>query len=90
MHWRYINLPLIVLVRAYQVTLSPFLGRHCRFMPTCSHYAVDAYRLYNPIRASWLIVRRLSRCHPWGGGGYDPVPLDDQTNPNKISAKGRI
>jgi uncharacterized protein len=70
-----LSLPFIFLIRAYQVLLGPLLGGHCRFTPTCSHYALEAFRLHNPLRAAWLTIRRLARCHPAGGQGYDPVPL---------------
>jgi hypothetical protein len=69
---------LIALIRAYQVVLSPFIGAHCRFHPTCSHYAVEAIREHGPIKGLYLSVRRLSRCHPWHPGGYDPVPFKKQ------------
>jgi len=62
------------LVIVYQWTLSPFIGRHCRFLPTCSNYALDALSKHGAIRGSQLAGRRLLRCHPWGGSGYDPVP----------------
>jgi uncharacterized protein len=64
----------IALIRLYQFTLSPLMGGHCRFHPTCSVYAIDAYSTHNPFRASWLTLRRLARCHPLGGHGIDPVP----------------
>ena len=64
---------LIGVVRLYQLLLSPLLPAHCRFEPTCSQYAIDALRRYGAIRGSWLAVRRLLRCHPFGGCGYDPV-----------------
>lgn len=67
--------PFILLIRLYQVTLGPFLGGRCRFHPSCSAYALDAYRLHGPLRGTWLTIRRLSRCHPLGGHGFDPVPL---------------
>jgi putative membrane protein insertion efficiency factor len=63
---------LIGVVRAYQLLLSPHLGRTCRFHPTCSEYAVEALRTYGVFRGLVLIVYRLGRCHPWGGHGYDP------------------
>jgi putative membrane protein insertion efficiency factor len=68
------SLPFIILIRLYQATLGPFLGGYCRFHPSCSVYAIDAYRIHGPIRGSWLTVRRICRCHPFGGHGYDPVP----------------
>ncbi|MEC9367666.1 MAG: membrane protein insertion efficiency factor YidD [Pseudomonadota bacterium] len=58
----------------YRHTFSAFAGRQCRFLPTCSEYAVEAIDVHGPLRGSLLALRRLSRCHPWGGEGYDPVP----------------
>jgi putative membrane protein insertion efficiency factor len=60
--------------RAYKLTLSPLIGRQCRFLPTCSDYAAEALITHGPVRGSWLTVRRLCRCHPLGGSGYDPPP----------------
>jgi putative membrane protein insertion efficiency factor len=65
---------LIALVRGYQLTLSPFLGGSCRFLPTCSEYAREALERHGAWRGSWLALRRLSRCHPLGASGFDPVP----------------
>jgi uncharacterized protein len=65
---------LLVLIRGYQVGISPFLPPSCRYTPTCSQYAADAVRKYGAARGSWLAARRLLRCHPWGGSGHDPVP----------------
>lgn len=65
---------LIALIRAYQLTLSPFLGGSCRFLPTCSAYAIEAITTHGARRGAILAVRRLSRCHPFGRAGYDPVP----------------
>jgi putative membrane protein insertion efficiency factor len=62
------------LIRTYQLTLSPWLGRECRYMPTCSAYAAEAIRRFGPRRGAWLALKRVGRCHPWGGAGYDPVP----------------
>jgi putative membrane protein insertion efficiency factor len=64
----------IGLVRLYQATLSRAVGGHCRFHPSCSHYSVDALRAHGALRGSWLTIRRLARCHPWGGQGHDPAP----------------
>ena len=60
--------------RAYKLTLSPWIGRQCRFLPTCSDYAAEALITYGPWRGSLLAGRRLCRCHPWGGSGFDPLP----------------
>ncbi|HEV2532790.1 membrane protein insertion efficiency factor YidD [Phenylobacterium sp.] len=61
-------------LRAYKLTLSPLIGRQCRFLPTCSEYAADVLIGHGPWRGSYLAARRLCRCHPWGGSGYDPAP----------------
>ena len=61
-------------IRAYQLTLSPLIGRQCRFLPTCAAYAEEALIKHGPWRGGSLVARRLCRCHPWGGSGYDPVP----------------
>ena len=71
---RVLSFPFIALVRFYQVCISPFKPPSCRFTPTCSQYAIEALRKHGPIRGLYLTVRRLLRCHPWGGSGYDPVP----------------
>ena len=67
-------LPFIVLVRFYQLFISPVLPPACRFYPTCSAYALEAIMTHGVLRGGWLALRRLARCHPWGGSGYDPVP----------------
>ena len=61
-------------LRTYKLTLSPLIGRQCRFAPTCSEYACEALIGHGPWRGSLLTVKRLCRCHPWGGAGYDPPP----------------
>ena len=71
---RLLALPLIALVRFYQLCISPLKPPTCRFTPTCSSYAIQALRKHGPIRGLYLTIRRLMRCHPWGGSGYDPVP----------------
>lgn len=70
---RYVTLPFIFLIRVYQYTLSPFIGQGCRFEPTCSNYAIDALKKYGLFKGSWLAAKRISRCHPFNDGGYDPV-----------------
>jgi putative membrane protein insertion efficiency factor len=62
------------LVLGYRYAVSPMLGQHCRFHPSCSSYALEALRRHGAARGGWLALRRLSRCHPWHPGGYDPVP----------------
>ncbi len=64
---------LIQLVLAYRVTFGRFLGGQCRFVPTCSQYAIDAITKYGAVRGGWKAVCRMARCHPWGGCGYDPA-----------------
>ncbi len=65
---------LILLIRIYQVTLSPFIGRNCRYSPTCSNYGIEAIKKYGAIKGGWLTIKRILSCNPWGGSGYDPVP----------------
>jgi len=65
---------LILVLRGYRYFLSPLLGRNCRFHPSCSAYAIEAVQRHGAIKGSWLAARRVSRCHPWNPGGYDPVP----------------
>jgi len=69
------------LVHVYRWTLSPFLGHACRFRPTCSEYALDAITRHGGLKGGWLAARRLGRCHPWGGSGFDPVPGTDRPRP---------
>jgi putative membrane protein insertion efficiency factor len=66
--------PLLLLIRAYQLGLSPFLGSRCRFYPSCSSYAAEAIALHGAARGSLLAAKRLCKCHPWHPGGCDPVP----------------
>ena len=61
-------------IRLWQLTLSAVLPPSCRFTPSCSHYAITAIERHGPLRGGWLAARRIARCHPWGGSGYDPVP----------------
>ena len=65
---------LILLVRAYQVLISPVLGNNCRYMPSCSAYTIEAMEKWGPLRGIWMGMKRVSRCHPWHAGGFDPVP----------------
>lgn len=74
---RMLGCTLTFLVRVYQRALSPLLGSNCRYRPTCSAYMIDAIQEWGPARGVWLGLRRIGRCHPWGGHGYDPVPPRD-------------
>lgn len=66
--------PLLVPVKLYQWVISPILPNACRYDPTCSAYMVEALKIHGPFKGLWLGAKRISRCHPWGGFGYDPVP----------------
>lgn len=65
---------LIVLIKGYQLGLSPFFGQQCRFSPTCSQYAIEALQKHGAVRGVYYTVHRLLRCHPWCDGGHDPIP----------------
>ena len=65
---------LMLLVKFYRYSISPLLPPSCRFTPTCSQYALEALRRHGAIKGFWLTIKRILRCHPWGGSGYDPVP----------------
>jgi putative membrane protein insertion efficiency factor len=69
-----VNFPFIILIRFYQVCISPFTMSSCRFTPTCSQYALEAFRKYGPLKGFILSFKRIIRCRPGGGSGYDPVP----------------
>lgn len=64
----------IYLIRLYQKFLSPLLGAQCRYTPTCSQYAVEAFQKYGALKGGWLAFKRILSCNPWGGHGHDPVP----------------
>ena len=66
--------PFLLLIKLYQWVISPLTPATCRFEPTCSHYAVDALKTHGLFRGSLLAAKRIGKCHPWGGSGYDPVP----------------
>ena len=65
---------LSVPVRGYRLLFSPWVGHNCRYQPTCSLYALEALQEHGGVQGGWLAARRICRCHPWGGSGYDPVP----------------
>jgi putative membrane protein insertion efficiency factor len=69
-----LNTFFIALVRFYQYTLSPYIGRQCRYYPTCSNYSIEAFKKHGPFKGLYLTIKRVLSCNPWGGHGYDPVP----------------
>ena len=76
---RLLGLAMTMMIRAYQLLLAPVLPPSCRYYPSCSHYAAEAVERHGPWRGGVLALRRLARCHPWGGGGYDPVPAEPRS-----------
>ncbi len=77
---RALAVPLIGLVQLYRLLISPWLGANCRFQPTCSEYTIEALKTHGALRGSVLAAKRIGRCHPWGGSGYDPVPTDEKVD----------
>jgi len=71
---RLLALPFVLLIKIYQLIVSPWLGPKCRYTPSCSAYGIEALKKYGIFKGGWLTIKRISRCHPWGGHGYDPVP----------------
>lgn len=74
---------LINLIRGYQYLISPMLGNHCRYYPSCSSYTLESIQRYGVLRGGWLGIKRLSRCHPFAEGGVDPVPDLDKKHPHE-------
>jgi putative membrane protein insertion efficiency factor len=66
--------PFWIVIKIYQGVISPWIGPKCRYTPTCSHYAWEALQKHGVVKGFWLALKRISRCHPWGSSGYDPVP----------------
>lgn len=79
---------LIQLIRFYQAAISPYTPPSCRYTPTCSSYAIEAVDRFGALRGGWLFLRRFLRCHPWGGEGYDPVPLSPESSSSSAPATG--
>ena len=65
-------------IKLYQVSISPLLGAHCRHLPSCSQYAIEAIQEWGAIKGAWIGAKRIARCHPWGTSGYDPVPKKEK------------
>tara|TARA_R110000787_G_scaffold279698_2_gene389987 strand:- start:6753 stop:6989 length:237 start_codon:yes stop_codon:yes gene_type:complete len=70
--------PFVLLIKGYQLLISPLLPSTCRYDPTCSHYAIEALQKHGFLKGGWLAIKRIGSCHPWGGSGYDPVPEKDK------------
>ncbi len=77
---------MVLLIRGYQLLVSPLLGPRCRFYPSCSAYALEAITTHGPLRGCWLAGRRLLRCHPWNPGGVDPVPPSSRGSAGTVPA----
>jgi putative membrane protein insertion efficiency factor len=71
---RLLVLLLLLPIKGYRLLISPLLPPSCRYTPSCSVYAMDAITKHGPLKGTWLAIKRISSCHPWGGSGYDPVP----------------
>ena len=80
---RILIFPFLLLIRFYQVAISPYTPASCRYSPTCSQYSVEALQVHGLFRGGWLAIRRIFSCHPWGGSGYDPVPPKEFYNKSK-------
>jgi len=86
--WRKVLIfPFIVLIKAYQWIISPLLGPSCRFQPTCSHYALEAFNSHGIAKGFYLSAVRISKCHPWGQSGYDPVPKPKKEKDNNKTSQ---
>ena len=71
---RILSLILVIPIKLYQILISPLIGPNCRYHPTCSQYSIEAINKHGPFKGTWLAIKRISSCHPWGGSGHDPVP----------------
>ena len=69
-----LSYPFILLVKIYQIFISPLFPSSCRYQPTCSFYTIEALKTHGILKGGWLSIKRLASCHPWGGSGFDPVP----------------
>lgn len=69
-----VTFPFIIVIKIYQILISPLFPSSCRYTPTCSQYSLETLKKYGLFRGGWLGIKRISKCHPWGGSGHDPVP----------------
>jgi putative membrane protein insertion efficiency factor len=82
--FKLLALPFIWLVRFYQVAISPYTPASCRYSPTCSSYTIEALKKHGVLKGSWLSIKRIVSCNPWGGSGFDPVPENNKLNNKKV------
>ena len=73
-------IPFIFIIKLYQIIISPFIGSNCRYMPSCSEYTIDSFKSFGLLKGLYLSLKRISKCHPWGGQGYDPLPIKNEDN----------
>jgi len=72
--FKFLSFLLVIPIKLYQILISPIIGPNCRYHPTCSQYSIEAINKHGPFKGTWLAIKRISSCHPWGGSGHDPVP----------------
>ena len=72
--FKFLSFLLVIPIKLYQILISPILGPNCRYHPTCSQYSIEAINKHGPFKGTWLAIKRISSCQPWGGSGHDPVP----------------
>ncbi len=72
--FKLLSFVLVIPIKLYQILISPLIGPNCRYHPTCSQYSIEAINKHGPFKGTWLAIKRISSCHPWGGSGHDPVP----------------
>ena len=73
-------IPFIFIIKLYQIIISPLIDSNCRYMPSCSEYTIYSFKSFGLLKGFYLSLKRISKCHPWGGQGYDPLPIKDEDN----------
>ncbi len=85
-----LKLLFLLLIRTYQLIISPLTPSSCRHVPTCSNYTIEAIKEWGALKGAWLGIKRFSKCHPWGTSGYDPVPKKNSDNKTQSSSKSTL
>ena len=80
---KFFALPFIIFIKFYQLIISPLLGSNCRYLPTCSEYAIESIKRFGLLKGFYFSIKRILKCHPWGGHGYDPISLKYGKNKNE-------